>query len=169
MSAVPRPPQPTLWAMQTQHLDAVMQIEARCYSFPWSRGNFVDSLAAGYLARMLTLRPGVPIGYFIAMAGVGEMHLLNLTVAPEHQGHGYASMLLDALEAECRQRDLPQLWLEVRASNERALSLYRRRGFVEIGQRRHYYPAVQGQREDATVMRLLLEGRSGDGGHDAVE
>lgn len=165
MSALPQA-RATLWPMQTQHLDAVMQIETRCYSFPWTRGNFVDSLAAGYLARMLGTHPAQPIGYFVAMAGVGEMHLLNLTVAPEHQGHGHASTLLDALQATCRERRLPQLWLEVRASNQRALSLYRRRGFTEVGLRRHYYPATHGEREDAVVMRATL---FGEGAADGLE
>lgn len=163
MSAVPTS-RATLWPMQTQHLDAVMQIESRCYSFPWTRGNFVDSLAAGYLARMLAIHPAQPIGYFVAMAGVGEMHLLNLTVAPEHQGRGHAATLLDALEADCHERRLSQLWLEVRASNQRALALYRRRGFAEVGLRRHYYPATQGQREDAVVMRAMLTGEGANGG-----
>lgn len=163
MNAIPQA-KATLWPMRIQHLDAVMQIETRCYSFPWTHGNFVDSLAAGYLARLLATRPGEPIGYFVAMAGVGEMHLLNLTVAPEHQGCGHAWTLLDALEADCRVRCLQQLWLEVRASNQRALSLYRRRGFAEVGLRRHYYPATQGQREDAVVMRATLFGEEASRG-----
>ena len=162
MSAVPRPPQPTLWAMQTQHLDAVMQIEARCYSFPWSRGNFVDSLAAGYDARVLYDDQGAILGYFVAMAGVEEMHLLNITVAPRawHQGHG--RFMLDALEALCHERGARQLWLEVRVSNERARAIYRRRGFAEVGRRKGYYPDAHGRREDAVVMSLGIEG-AGDG------
>jgi ribosomal-protein-alanine N-acetyltransferase len=90
------------------------------------------------------------------MAGIDEMHLLNLTVAPEWQRQGHACALLDALQRRCRERGLPTLWLEVRASNERARHVYRRRGFREAGLRRAYYPAARGTREDAIVMRLDL-------------
>ena len=97
--------------------------------------------------------PGL-VGYFVAMPGADELHLLNLTVMPEWQGRGHGRRLLDALEAVCRLQHWPVLWLEVRASNQRALSLYRRRGFAEVGLRRGYYPALGGRREDAIVMRL---------------
>jgi ribosomal-protein-alanine N-acetyltransferase len=143
-----------LRTMRTADLDAVLAIEARCYGHPWSRGNFIDSLAAGYLAQLLEgPEPGL-VGYFVAMPGADELHLLNLTVMPEFQGRGHGRRLLDALEAVCRQQRWPVLWLEVRASNQRALSLYRRRGFAEVGLRRGYYPAPGGRREDAIVMRL---------------
>ena len=149
-----------LRTMTTLDLDAVMAIEGQAYSFPWTRGNFVDSLAAGYRAEVLAGRGSGIVGYFVAMPGVDEMHLLNLTVAPAWQRQGLARRLLDALEERCRDAALPMLWLEVRASNERARQLYRRRGFAEVGVRRGYYPAPQARREDAIVMRLDLGERS---------
>jgi [ribosomal protein S18]-alanine N-acetyltransferase len=136
----------------------VLAIENRAYTFPWTRGNFVDSLAAGYHTLVLFDSLAGVVGYYVAMAGVDEMHLLNLTVAPAWQGQGLASRLLDALDDQCRRLALATVWLEVRASNDRARALYRRRGFAEVGMRRGYYPAPQG-REDAVVMsrRLLAE------------
>ncbi len=157
MSAVPRPRQPVLLPMTTLHLEAVMAIETRAYAFPWSRGNFVDSLAAGYDARVLYGEEGDILGYFVAMAGVEEMHLLNITVAPQAWHQGLALLMLDALEAACRERGARQLWLEVRVSNERARAIYRRRGFAELGRRKGYYPDANGRREDAIVMSLALE------------
>ena len=149
-------PGPELRTMTARDLDAVVTLETRAYSFPWTRGNFIDSLAAGYLAEVLVAPDAGIVGYFVAMAGADEMHLLNLTVAPEWQGRGLAQAMLDALEAACRERRVPTLWLEVRASNQRARSLYRRRGFAEVGQRRGYYPAPHAGREDAIVMRAAL-------------
>jgi ribosomal-protein-alanine N-acetyltransferase len=146
-----------LRTMTTSDLGAVLAIEARCYGHPWSRGNFIDSLAAGYLAQLLEGPEQGLVGYFVAMPGVDELHLLNLTVLPEWQGHGHGRHMLDALEAICRQRRWPTLWLEVRAGNLRALSLYRRRGFAEVGVRPDYYPASVGRREDAIVMRLDVQ------------
>lgn len=140
--------------LQAGDLDAVMAVEARCYSHPWSRGNFIDSLAAGYHAALL-LGDDELLGYYVAMAGVDELHLLNLTVTPEHQGQGLGHTLMEAVEALARRLLLPRVLLEVRPSNARARALYASRGFAEIGRRRGYYPAASG-REDALVLALDL-------------
>ncbi len=146
--------------MTSVHLDRVMAIENVAYPFPWTRGNFIDSLASGYPARVLfdSDRRGQVIGYFVAMEGVDEMHLLNLTVAPEVQSQGHGRFMLDALVDLCRQRHAMQLWLEVRQGNPRARGLYQRYGFRDIGVRRGYYPAAAGRREDALVMSLDVSG-----------
>jgi [ribosomal protein S18]-alanine N-acetyltransferase len=145
-----------LLPMAAANLDAVMAIEAAAYAFPWSRGNFVDSLASGYFARVLYAGTGEVLGYFVAMGGVDEMHLLNITVAPAQEHQGHARFMIDALTAECRARRAQQLWLEVRQGNERARAIYVRRGFVQVGVRKGYYPAPHGKREDAIVMSLQL-------------
>ncbi|MFY9509716.1 MAG: ribosomal protein S18-alanine N-acetyltransferase [Rubrivivax sp.] len=156
-------PATTLRTMRASDLDAVLAIEAGAYSFPWTRGNFIDSLAAGYHAELLQTADGGTVGYVVAMPGVNELHLLNITVAPAWQGRGLAQQMLDALQAHGRSHAMATLWLEVRQSNERALALYRRRGFAEVGRRRGYYPAAHGRREDAIVMKLALLPEDGDG------
>lgn len=146
-------------AMTVTRLDAVMPIEADAYEFPWSRGNFADSLASGYPASLLTDGGGNLLGYFVAMVGVDEWHLLNITVAPPYQSQGHGRFLLDHIVSLCQKSGAEHLWLEVRRSNARARAIYARYGFAEIGTRRDYYPAsypsAQG-REDAVVMRLLV-------------
>jgi len=142
--------------MTVRDVDAVAAVEATAYGFPWSRGNFVDSLAAGYLAEVLDGGDAGLLGYFVAMPGVDELHLLNITVAPAWQGRGLGSELLDAVRRHAADRGFAQLWLEVREGNHRARALYRRRGFAEVGLRRGYYPAARAQREDAIVMSLDL-------------
>jgi [ribosomal protein S18]-alanine N-acetyltransferase len=142
--------------MTTVHLDAVMAIEVAAYAFPWSRGNFIDSLAAGHPAWLLTHSDGTLLGYFIAMFGVDELHLLNITVAPAAQRRGHARRLIDALVGLARARRASQLWLEVRDTNERARGMYERLGFVQVGVRKGYYPAGFGRREDAVVMSLQI-------------
>lgn len=143
--------------MTVTDVDRVMAIEVGAYSFPWSRGNFIDSLAAGYVAELLLDGDcDELVGYYVAMPGVDELHLLNLTVAPPHQGRGHAAQLLAAVIAQANRRSLGTLWLEVRVSNERALKLYGARGFRQAGRRPGYYPAAGGQREDAVVMALHL-------------
>lgn len=152
MSALPRP-QPQRRPMTVADVDAVTAIESSAYSHPWSRGNFIDSLAAGYLAEVLADAEAGLLGYFVAMAGVDELHLLNITVAPAWQGGGHGRQMLHALQADARSRGLASLWLEVRQSNLRARALYARLGYTEVGLRRGYYPAAV-RREDAVVMRL---------------
>jgi ribosomal-protein-alanine N-acetyltransferase len=149
-------PQAQLQPMTLHDLDVVIAIELSAYRFPWSRGNFIDSLSAGYLAEMVVDARATPIAYCVAMPGVDEMHLLNLTVAPPYQRQGHACALLDSLQAHCLERGLPTLWLEVRAGNERARLVYARRGFSQVGVRKGYYPAGLARREDALVMSLTL-------------
>lgn len=165
MSALLRSPSaaPAHRPMQVADLDAVLAIEHSAYAVPWTRGNFVDSLASGYWTALRHEPPGQLAGYAVAMAAVDEMHLLNLTVAPPLQGRGHARGLLDLLQAHARAQRLRSLWLEVRVSNTRAQRLYRAYGFGEVGLRRGYYPAAHGGREDALVMNLALRATAGDG------
>jgi ribosomal-protein-alanine N-acetyltransferase len=159
--------------MTVMDLDQVCAIEARAYSFPWSRGNFTDSLASGYLAQRLLARPlpasrraesgPLCLGYFVAMPGVEEMHLLNITVVPEQQGQGHAQCMLAHLVRHCQARAARHLWLEVRESNVRARRLYERWGFETVGRRKAYYPAAGAEREDAIVMRLSVGLQNGEG------
>lgn len=152
--------------MRVCDLPTVLGIEQQLYAMPWSQGNFIDSLAAGYMAFVLRAPAGEAnstssstpqlLGYFLAMKGVAEMHLLNISVALGQQGRGLARLMLDALSQHCREQACEQLWLEVRASNDRARELYRRYGFVEVGLRRAYYPVSQGPPEDAVLMSLVL-------------
>lgn len=148
-------------AMCAADADAVMAIEARAYSHPWSRGNFIDSIAAGYTCELLENQAGELLGYFVAMPGVDELHLLNITVRPEDQGCGLGRLLLAAVEDHARVLQVEKLWLEVRISNERARQLYARHGYAEVGRRRAYYPALQG-REDAVLMALTLRSAEGE-------
>jgi ribosomal-protein-alanine N-acetyltransferase len=145
----------TLRTMTQENLDAVMAIEQTAYSHPWSRGNFRDSLNPLFDAQCLWLGDEL-LGYFLAMHGVEEMHLLNITVAPAHQGEGWGLMMLDALSLISRNVGAQTLWLEVRQSNARALQVYTRYGFVRVGLRKDYYPADRQQREHAVVMSLKL-------------
>lgn len=160
--------------LEVRDLDELMAIEVCSYPFPWSRGNFVDSLSSGYRAQGLwrTDEPksaggATPLlAYSWAMEGVEELHLLNLTVHPDHRRAGYARLLLDDLVRWAVPRALWWMWLEVRASNDAARRLYEGYGFEEAGLRRGYYPNVRSSREDAVLMRLDLR-QAWEGVHEA--
>ena len=160
--------------MTEADLETVRAVEVTAYAHPWSRKHFHDSLQAGYPAVLLLgeVLPGeqaqavhadgrVLLGYLVAMPGVDEVHLLNITVAPAHQRQGWARFMLDALVLWSRGQQAQWLWLEVRQSNEAARRLYERYGFSQVGLRKGYYPAGQLRREDAVVMSLNLMATQG--------
>jgi ribosomal-protein-alanine N-acetyltransferase len=154
MSAVFKTMEAGFEPMTEAVLDEVVAIERAAYAHPWSRGNFSDSLRSGYQAQLLRAGETL-IGYFVAMKGVDEVHLLNITVAPGSQGLGWGRVMLDALAIWSRGQAAQWLWLEVRNSNTRAQQVYLRYGYRRVGERKNYYPA-HGGREDAIVMSFKL-------------
>jgi [ribosomal protein S18]-alanine N-acetyltransferase len=140
---------------EPQQLEAVMAVELQAYAHPWTPVNFTDALRSGYQAQLL-LADDVLLGYFIAMKGVDEVHLLNITVAPDYQGQGWSRVMLDALAIWARGQAVQSLWLEVRLGNTRAMQVYKAHGYQRVGYRKNYYPSGNGQREDAVVMSLKL-------------
>jgi ribosomal-protein-alanine N-acetyltransferase len=155
MSALPQVREARFEPMAAAWLDAVVTVEHAAYAHPWSRVNFDDALKSGYQAQLLVADDQV-LGYFVAMKGVDEVHLLNITVAPTYQGQGWARVMLDALGVWSRGQGSQWLWLEARVSNVRALQVYTAHGFQRVGLRKKYYPDASGQREDAIVMSLKL-------------
>ncbi|NBW50778.1 MAG: ribosomal-protein-alanine N-acetyltransferase [Betaproteobacteria bacterium] len=141
--------------LQEGDIEQVLEIEKQAYSHPWTHGNFADALRSAYPAQMLCAGPNV-LGYVVAMKGVEEVHLLNLTVAPDFQRQGWARLMMEGLVLWSRGQGALKLWLEVRVSNQRALEVYRRFGFVPMGVRKQYYPLAPNRREDAVVMSLKL-------------
>ena len=160
MNAIFKPiqlPEVQFQAFTADWLDRVLQIENAVYPHPWSRANFEDSIKTGYQMQVLTVNEEI-LGYFIAMKGFEEVHLLNITVATSFQRQGWARVMLDALAVWSRGQGAAWLWLEVRASNERALQVYKAQGFKLISVRMDYYPKgpKTNGREDAIVMSLKL-------------
>jgi [ribosomal protein S18]-alanine N-acetyltransferase len=151
--------------MTLSNLDAVLAIEVTVYSFPWTRANFVDSLAAGHLARVLLDAQDIVVGYYIALPAPDEMHLLNITVMSACQRRGYSQRMFEDLLQKCRELNAAKVWLEVRPSNQPARALYERLGFTQLGQRKAYYPAGVGRREDALVLCLAVAAPPEGGPH----
>lgn len=141
--------------MSEYDLDWVVENEAQLHAFPWSKGNFVDSLAAGYSAWVMR-EEGRPVAYAVVLTVLDEAHLLNISVVREAQGAGLGGVLLRYLSEEARRGGSSQFFLEVRPSNLPAIALYRSHGFEPVGRRKGYYPSREGGREDAIVMRRDL-------------
>jgi [ribosomal protein S18]-alanine N-acetyltransferase len=140
--------------MRMDDLDAIMLIEPQIYPYPWTRGNFSDSLNSGYTAQVL-LEGEKIIGYSLMMLVLDEAHLLNLSVAKTYQKQGLGRTLLEHMVEMAKNSQMANMFLEVRQSNISAIALYENMGFNEMAIRRNYYPAANG-REDAILMGLAL-------------
>ena len=144
----------SLRPMRESDLDAVMAVDVRAYPFPWTRGIFHDCLQAGYSMWVQEWQGGLA-GYGVLSIAADEAHVLNLCTAPGHEGLGLGRRMLQALLRVARGNGAQRVFLEVRPSNPRAIDLYERSGFNEIGRRPRYYPTHHG-REDAIVMAMEL-------------
>lgn len=142
-------------AMTPAHLDAVCEIERVSHHTPWTRGNFMDSLAGGHAATVMLEEEAV-LGYAVCMPLPGEVELLNITVAPAARRGGLGRKLLAHVCADAEAQGAQRMFLEVRVSNVPARALYARNGFAEVGLRRAYYAAADGAREDAILMAREL-------------
>jgi ribosomal-protein-alanine N-acetyltransferase len=142
--------------MRLADLDAVLALEEELFApDTWTRAMYRDELARTdtrhYLVAVDTDHgdEGAVVGYAGLIAYPDEAHVATIGVARDRQGQGIGALLLDALLTEADRRS-PVVLLEVRADNELAQGLYRRRGFTEIGRRRGYY---QPSNTDAVVMK----------------
>lgn len=140
--------------MLHEDLDAVVAAEQSILRFPWTRGNFADSLNAGYSAWIMRESDGL-VGYGVVMMAVDDAHLLNIGVLAEKQRRGHGRRLLDHFCKVAIESGARRMLLEVRLSNVTARAFYDRLGFIPIGERRGYYAAPEG-RENAVVMALDL-------------
>ncbi|MEP6607880.1 MAG: ribosomal protein S18-alanine N-acetyltransferase [Burkholderiaceae bacterium] len=155
MSAQLRPFADRYAPMSDSDLGEVVAIEDEIYPFPWTRGNFMDSVRAGYSMWALRDANAALIAYAVMTLMLDEAHLLNLSVARHRQRVGLGWRTLEWMAEVARGYGARTMLLEVRPSNESAVRMYQRYGFERIGVRRGYYP-TRGGREDALVMRVTL-------------
>ena len=144
-------------AMGHEDIAQVSDIERRSYDFPWSHGVFRDCLLAGYHCTVI-VREHVVVGYAILSVAAGEAHILNLCVDPNYRELGFGERLLDEILKMADAAEVREVFLEVRPSNEKAIALYRKKGFRQIANRPAYYQATDG-REDAAVLAKTLKQR----------
>jgi len=155
LSAIPDKGHPLIHRLGMEDVDRVFAIEQLSYPFPWTRGIFVDCFRVGHDCFGLQIGKDLA-GYTIFSWAAGEAHLLNLCIHPDWQHRGFGSLLLEYAINHVARLESEAMFLEVRASNPRAATLYQNRGFKVIGRRRSYYQTGNEGREDAIVMRLEL-------------
>lgn len=132
----------------------VMALERSAHSHPWRQSSFEDCLH-GRQKCWLAESQGQLVGYVVVTHGGGDAELLNISVAPNYQRKGIGQCLL-AHAINCVKGKADMLFLEVRVSNRKAIELYSREGFFEVGHRKNYYPTINGH-EDALLMAMQLD------------
>lgn len=146
-----------LRAMRPSDLDLVVESETLSLKNPWSKRIFTDCLRAGYECWVLATRDRI-VAHGVLSVGVEEAHVLTLCVHPEFRRQGYGRRMLRHLLDKGARKDARVCFLEVRPSNAEARQLYVSMGFVQVGERRQYYPADAGEahREDALILSCPL-------------
>lgn len=127
-------------------------IECRSHAFPWSEKTFASNQGERFINLRLDV-DGQMAAFAITQVVLDEASLFNIAVDPAFQRRGLGRQLLQHLIDELIKRDVLTLWLEVRASNLPAITLYEQLGFNQVSRRPNYYPTASG-REDAILMAL---------------
>ena len=140
--------------MNADHVAQVAQLEALCFSDPWSETSVASELTNPLSCWLVSLENDRVTGYVGSQTVVGETDMMNIAVHPDFRRRGIAETLVIALVEELKTLESRCLTLEVRASNESAQKLYEKLGFSQIGRRPKYY---RNPREDALILRKEWE------------
>ena len=132
----------------------IMLVENACHSHPWSEQTMLSCMGGRYFGYLLKQGQTL-LGFYIGEYVAGEATLMDVCVAPDHQGQGFGKQLLIHFTDHAKSLGATELFLEVRAKNISALMMYINWGFVEVGRRTGYYPSNIGY-EDAIVMKKKL-------------
>lgn len=139
--------------MTVEHLADVAALEALCFGEPWSF-EALKLLLTDDAVGFVCVKDGHAVAYGGMLLAPGEGQVTNIAVHPKYRRQGLGGAIVEELIAEAARRGLEQIALEVRASNEAAIRLYRQAGFYEAGVRRRFY---RNPTEDAMVMLLAID------------
>ena len=140
--------------MNHSHVAQVAQLETLCFHDPWSERSIAGELDNPLSTWLVCADGDAVLGYVGSQTVMGETDMMNVAVHPDARRHGIARRLILALVEELKQQGSHCLTLEVRASNQNAISLYQKLGFLQIGRRPNYY---RNPKEDALILRKEWE------------
>ena len=136
--------------MTADHTRAVAELEKLCFSAPWSESSIIYELTNPLSVWLVAVDDTEVIGYVGSQTVLDAADMMNLAVAPAHRRRGVAENLILSLEEAIRVKGAASLTLEVRCSNEPAVTLYKKMGFEQVGCRPNYY---RNPKEDALILR----------------
>ena len=140
--------------MTALDIDAVSELEKLCFAVPWSENALSEELTNPDAVFLVAKNDGFVAGYCGCINACGSFGITNICVHPSCRQQGIASALLDALKCNATEQDAFEITLEVRVSNENAIRLYEKNGFVNLGKRPRFY---ENPTEDAYIMTLTLK------------
>lgn len=120
-------------------LEAVMAIERAGFGAQWTRRQFLDEADAPFSRFVVARRAGAIVGYIVWWLVLDEVQIFNVAVHPDHQRAGIGKQLIELAITEGCGRGAEAATLEVDCDNRGAIEFYRALGFVDVGERRHYY------------------------------
>jgi len=134
-------------------LEEAYEIEVLTNPSPWSIDNFKSSFEVGHHG-LVCKEDNKMLGFLIFSPIKPEAHLLSIAVIETQQYKGIGSLLLKSMVSQCKAMGINQVFLEVRASNEKAIGFYQKYGFKKDAIRENYYSGDIP--EDALLMSLEL-------------
>lgn len=134
--------------MEPHHLPDILRVEAECFSDPWTEQMFKEELSGKFAHYFVAEEKGHAVGYMGMWALSGEGHITNVAVGKDYRRQGFARALISHFIDIAKKENLEFMTLEVRASNEPAIALYKSFGFTEVGARKKYYENT----EDALLL-----------------
>ena len=140
--------------MTAAHTAQLAELEKLCFSDPWSESSVASELNNQLALWLVAEDNGRVAGYVGSQTVMGESDMMNVAVHPDYRKQGIATTLIVGLVEELRKRESHCLTLEVRASNENAISLYQKLEFQQVGCRKNYY---RNPKEDALILRKEWE------------
>ncbi len=135
--------------MDENDIDGVLEVSNLSFSSPWSKSSYEQELSNSLAKYFVAKIDDKVIGFIGTWIIVDESHITNVAVHPDYRKLGIGSMLIEAMIDYCEEKKCVAYTLEVRSSNEPAISLYKKHGFKIDGIRKEYY---QDNKEDALLM-----------------
>lgn len=135
--------------MTKAHIDEIVEIEKSCFEIPWSKKSFEDELNKKYMAiYLVALENEKVVGYGGMWHVINEGHITNIAIHKDYRKMGIGTQIVAKLIEIAKEKEMIGITLEVRKSNESALNLYKKQGFLLEGIRKEYYE----NKEDALIM-----------------
>jgi len=138
-------------------VEKIAEVEKECFSEPWSEQMIRSCLGENTDVYVLEAE-GVLCGFSVLDRSlVTEAEIHNVAVAKAYRGNSLSKLLMDAMIGSAKEKGITRIMLEVRASNQAAISLYASYGFEKVGIRPGYYRQPT---ENAILMDLVLDNKS---------
>lgn len=125
--------------MEHHHLPDILQVEAECFSSPWSEQMFISEISGKFSHYYVIEEDSRAVGYMGMWSLSGEGHITNVAVGKNYRRRGFARALISYFIEIAKKENLEFMTLEVRASNTPAITLYESFGFTQVGVRKKYY------------------------------